>query len=309
LTLFAATVSFAEEPQVPASPSPIVPGRLFRSVTADIQKLTALDHVRKAAQQLEAAGLSEEAAHLRGISKTLSQRAEKELAELTRQIAKLEKRSRELRQLTGRVDRILCRCQFVEMSKSTLAEFEAAAKAAATFEGDQRRNSPSSSVYTNSVYTNAEEVIRRLQQEGKVKIVARPQLITTPGQPANVRSGGEFPILIPTSAGQTSIEWREFGMRCEVVPHMLNSGRIRLQFTPELSHRDFQNAVQVNGVTVPGITSRRVNTQVEMSLGETLVVAVTHPASTTNAKPGAKSSEPIATLFMVTPTAAPLPSK
>src|SRR5690606_7472356 len=40
----------------------------------------------------------------------------------------------------------------------------------------------------------------------------------------------------------------------------------------EVSERDFSNAVNIQGMVVPGITTRRVNTQVEMRFGETLMI-------------------------------------
>jgi pilus assembly protein CpaC len=86
-------------------------------------------------------------------------------------------------------------------------------------------------------------------------------------------AGGEFPILVPQSLGTTTIEWREFGVRLEAVPTILGGGRVRLELQPEVSERDFSNSVNVNGFTVPGLTTRRVNTQVEMKFGQTYMLA------------------------------------
>ena len=97
--------------------------------------------------------------------------------------------------------------------------------------------------------------------------------MTTSGRPANLLSGGEFPILVPQSLGTVTIEWREFGVRMEAVPIVLGNGRLRLEVQPEVSERDFSNAVQVAGTTVPGLTVRRANTAVEMNFGETMVIA------------------------------------
>ena len=81
-----------------------------------------------------------------------------------------------------------------------------------------------------------------------------------------------FPVLVPQSLGTVSIEWREFGVRMEAVPVVLGNGRLRLDVAPEVSERDFSNAVTIEGMVVPGITTRRVNTQVEMRFGETLMI-------------------------------------
>ncbi len=115
--------------------------------------------------------------------------------------------------------------------------------------------------------------VQALKEESLLKILAEPTLVATNGRPANLLSGGEFPILVPQSLGVIGIEWREFGVRLEAVPILLGHGRLRLELQPEVSERDFSNAVQVQGLTVPGLTTRRVNTQVEMRFGETFVLA------------------------------------
>ncbi len=114
--------------------------------------------------------------------------------------------------------------------------------------------------------------LKALQSEGLAKILAEPKLVTTSGRPATLLSGGEFPILVPQSLGNVTIEYREFGVRMEAVPIVLGNGRLRLDIAPEVSERDFSSAVSLNGFVVPGVTVRRVNTQVEMRFGETLMI-------------------------------------
>lgn len=114
--------------------------------------------------------------------------------------------------------------------------------------------------------------LQALQRESLLKILAEPKLVTMSGRPANFHAGGEFPILVPQGFGTVSIEWREFGVRMEAVPIVLGNGRVQLDIAPEVSERDFANAVEVNGFVVPGITTRRVNTQVEMRFGDTLML-------------------------------------
>ncbi|MCA9075766.1 MAG: pilus assembly protein N-terminal domain-containing protein [Planctomycetaceae bacterium] len=111
-----------------------------------------------------------------------------------------------------------------------------------------------------------------LRNESLLKILAEPKLVTTSGRPATLLSGGEFPVLVPQSLGTVSIEYKDFGVRMEAVPVVLGNGRVRLDVAPEVSERDFSNAVTVQGMVVPGITTRRVNTQVEMAFGETLMI-------------------------------------
>jgi hypothetical protein len=173
------------------------------------------------------------------------------------------------------------------------------------------------------VYTGAEKVLRKLQDARRVKTLADPTLVTTVDQPATMMSGGEFPILIPTSNGKVSTEWRWFGVRCAVVPHWLETGKLELDVAPEFAVRDFNNAVKSNGLTVPGLTTCRTSVRLEMNLGETAVVnlgptpecqeespsPMQAAIRLVNAELGIAPPKPPVTLFLVTPDAADPTSK
>lgn len=111
-----------------------------------------------------------------------------------------------------------------------------------------------------------------LRTEGLLKIHATPMVVTHNGQPAELLNGGETPVLVPAGLGTTAIEFKPFGVILNAVPHILGNGRLRLQIEPSVVERDFANSVVVDGVTVPSFTVRKVNTQVEMNFGETLVI-------------------------------------
>ncbi len=125
-------------------------------------------------------------------------------------------------------------------------------------------------INSNSIF---EGYLKALREEGLLKIHATPMLVTHNGQPAHLLNGGETPIIVPAGLGTTAIEFKEFGVVLDCVPHILGNGRVRQQIEATVSERDFSNAVTVGGVTVPAFTTRTVNTQVEMNFGETLVIA------------------------------------
>ena len=115
--------------------------------------------------------------------------------------------------------------------------------------------------------------IQALREEGLLKIHSNPMVVAHNGQPANLLNGGETPVVVPGGLGTNAIEYKEFGVQMTAVPHLLGNGRVRLQVQPEVSERDFSNAVTVGGITVPAFTVRRASTEVEMNMGETLVIA------------------------------------
>lgn len=115
--------------------------------------------------------------------------------------------------------------------------------------------------------------LEALKEESLLKVLAEPNLVAINGRPANFLNGGEFPILVPQGFGTVSVQFRPFGVRLEFVANNTGNGRVRLDVTPEVSDRDFTNSVNVNGIVVPALTVRRANTQVEMNVGETLIIA------------------------------------
>src|SRR5262245_43491968 len=114
--------------------------------------------------------------------------------------------------------------------------------------------------------------IEALKQESLLTILAEPNLTTTNGRPANFLDGGQFPVPIPQGLGTVSIQYKSFGVQLEFVPTILSSGRLRMQVSPEVSSKDFSNSVIVQGINVPSLITRRVNTEVEMNFGETLII-------------------------------------
>ena len=80
--------------------------------------------------------------------------------------------------------------------------------------------------------------------------------------------------MIPQEGNRTSVAWSSFGVRCQVIPRLLDTGKIQLKFSPEITHLDFKHSVKVNGLSIPRQMSRAVNTQSVLNLGETLVVSL-----------------------------------
>jgi len=111
-----------------------------------------------------------------------------------------------------------------------------------------------------------------IQREGLGKILARPRLIARSGREAKFLSGGEIPIII-AEALQTSVVFKEFGVRVRFKPTVLADDTIDLEVAPEVSEPDFANGVKLFGFSVPAFITRRVDTRVTLRDGESLVIA------------------------------------
>ncbi|HVI98881.1 MAG TPA: type II and III secretion system protein family protein [Sphingomonas sp.] len=111
------------------------------------------------------------------------------------------------------------------------------------------------------------------ETNGQVTTLANPNLTALSGETATFLAGGEIPIPLSQGLGTTSVEYKQYGVSLAYTPTVLSDGRISLRVRPEVSELDYANAVQVGGTTVPGLTTRRTETTVELGSGQSFVIA------------------------------------
>lgn len=118
--------------------------------------------------------------------------------------------------------------------------------------------------------------VEALENDGLLKILAEPNLVALSGEKAEFLAGGEIPIPVP-QAGQNSntitIDYKTFGVSVAFVPYVLAENRIRLNVFPEVSELSSENGVSIGGFTVPGFSTRRAKTTVELAPGESFMIA------------------------------------
>ena len=118
--------------------------------------------------------------------------------------------------------------------------------------------------------------IKALEAKRMLETLAEPNLLAINGKEASFVSGGEFPfpVVQPGATGNAiSIQFREFGIRIHFLPHITPRGTIQLRVSPEVSALDFSNAVTISGTTIPALSTRRVQTEVELESGQSFVIA------------------------------------
>ena len=111
-----------------------------------------------------------------------------------------------------------------------------------------------------------------LVQRGDATMLSEPTLVTLPGTAASFLVGGEVPIPYTTGVGQTSIVYKEYGVRLNITPTLLGSGAVEAKLTPEVSDLDFQNGVVTGGFVIPALRTSRLTTDVVTQSGESIVL-------------------------------------
>src|SRR6266849_1915092 len=125
---------------------------------------------------------------------------------------------------------------------------------------------------------NTMSMVRALQTQGALRELAEPNLIAMDGSTASFLAGGEFPVPIVQGGGgggntSVSIMFKEYGVRLNFKPTIIDEDHIRLELEPEVSTIDFSNGVKFDGFLIPGLRTRRAKTAVELRDGQSFALA------------------------------------
>lgn len=123
---------------------------------------------------------------------------------------------------------------------------------------------------------NLGATIKALETRGVAEILAEPNVLAINGKQASFLAGGEFPYPILQGGqggiGTVTVAFREFGVRINFLPVITARGGIRLDVAPEVSALDYTAGLTVQGFTVPGLSTRRVETEIELESGQSFAI-------------------------------------
>jgi pilus assembly protein CpaC len=117
--------------------------------------------------------------------------------------------------------------------------------------------------------------IRALQTRGLFQSLAEPNLVAESGKEASFLAGGEFPVPVPQASNtgtSITIQFKEFGVRLNFTPTVVGN-RIHLKVRPEVSTLDFNNAIVLQGFRIPALSTRRTETELELTDHQTFAIA------------------------------------
>jgi pilus assembly protein CpaC len=120
---------------------------------------------------------------------------------------------------------------------------------------------------------NINSLIDALESDGLVTVLAEPNLTAMSGETASFLAGGEFPIPVPQSLGSITIDWKTYGVMLAFTPTLIGEDRISLHVRPEVSQLSEAGAITVDNISVPALTTRRAETTIELSSGQSFAIA------------------------------------
>ena len=152
---------------------------------------------------------------------------------------------------------------------------------------------------------NLGATVKDLESKQVLQILAEPTITTISGVKADFLSGGEFPfpIIQPGGTGSApviSIQFREYGVKLEFTPTVNADGTIRLKVAPEVSSLDYTNSATIGGFTVPALSTRKAETEVELRSDQSFAISGLLDQQTTDIMsktPGAANIPILGALF------------
>lgn len=120
--------------------------------------------------------------------------------------------------------------------------------------------------------------IQALEKRGVARILAEPNLVAINGQEASFLAGGEVPIPMVNSVQsgelpRVTVEFKEFGVKLNFRPTILDDETISLHVMPEVSSLDYTNGVVLEDFRIPALDTRRAETTVQLHDGQSIVIA------------------------------------
>ena len=128
-------------------------------------------------------------------------------------------------------------------------------------------------VFGGSGNTSLDFTLQALEEQGVIRTLAKPNLVSQSGQTASFLAGGEFPVPVAADQDTITIEFKKFGVSLEFTPTIAREDRIVLQVAPEVSNLDPRNSVRLANVEIPALSVREIQTQVELGNGQSFAIA------------------------------------
>jgi pilus assembly protein CpaC len=141
--------------------------------------------------------------------------------------------------------------------------------AASVATGAARAATAGTSYFLAGIATNITSQINFAVSNGDAFILAAPELNTKSGGTASFLAGGQVPIPQSGALGTTNVQYKDYGIKLNIVPVVDANNIISAHLTTEISQID--PTVTYGGM--PGFLTRNTSSDISMRAGETLAIS------------------------------------
>jgi Bacterial type II and III secretion system protein len=142
-----------------------------------------------------------------------------------------------------------------------------------------------------------------LEQQKISHVLAKPSIVVASGRPAKFVVGNE--ISLPSADAKDGLRKETIGTQIDLTATSLGRNRVAVHLNPRVTALDQSHLHLANGDSVPGVTVRQIDTNLELEFGKTSVISglVQERKTSTADWLGRKSDqvEEVALMLVVTP--------
>jgi Bacterial type II and III secretion system protein len=159
------------------------------------------------------------------------------------------------------------------------------------------------------VFENSGQVdgyIELLLKNNVAKVLADPSIMTTSGRSANFHAGGQLPIPASADSNQP-ISFMNYGTEVDLLATAVGDSRVKIELRARISEIDESRSLTVGDDRVPALSTRQIDTGIELAYGQTAVLSGLIQRRHETIKHGkdvAVTENEIELLFLVTPNSA-----
>ncbi|MEN9873566.1 MAG: hypothetical protein RL186_463 [Pseudomonadota bacterium] len=142
---------------------------------------------------------------------------------------------------------------------------------------------------TRTVQNRVDTNFQILERVGLARTLAEPTLSAISGKSAKFLAGGEVPVPVATEDNKITIQFKPFGVGLNFTPTVIGPDRISLTVSTEVSEVSTANSYRqpdfivrdaagtiinvIRGLAIPGFSTRRAETTLELPSGRSMVMA------------------------------------
>ncbi|MBM79664.1 MAG: hypothetical protein CMJ78_03595 [Planctomycetaceae bacterium] len=246
--------------------------------------LTKADHMLKAAEHLQKAGLLGEAETLKAKAEQLKQ--SEIISQKLQRLRHLEREIEELRKQYGFADSIRLSINVFEGDLKKLAksrvdlssllqseqkQSDQTIRLAAGTSKDIQTPDQAASLPIIQVLAAHGKVVKQITEyhkKGLLKATYQPIIETRSGRPIKFQSGGEFPVIVKKADGKVETIWRQFGFHLQATADSIGRRRVRLGLVPWLGKRG-----EKSPAGVASLDEWQVQTAADLEFGQVLAIS------------------------------------
>ena len=144
------------------------------------------------------------------------------------------------------------------------------------YAGQSQTNARSPNTFGNlGTFAPVNAQLNLLIQNGYAKLLSQPNMVTLSGDKANILVGGQIPVPVSNQNGQISIEWKDYGIKLDILPEASLDGIITSKVKAEVSSMEWNSVNKIElgtNMKIPPIRMRKAESSIALASGQTMAI-------------------------------------